>query len=123
MFCKLGVISYGKHNNLHIRMHIGRNRGNPIMKLKLVVLFDKEVVLITDSSLHKDYKNILDFKKLEDIIQRKLDKMDLKLILLSENDFFNRNITTEELLNRLKNENKCIVSSFGAEGICVQSLS
>jgi hypothetical protein len=122
MFCKITPLSHGQHNNLHLVVKIGRSARNPIIKLKIVGFFDSLNAYIINSNLHIDYQNLLNFDLITEIIQKKLETMDFNLIC-SQEDFFNRNLSTLELLNKLKDENKCTISSIRAEEFCVQSFN
>lgn len=102
MFSNLNPIAHGKHDNLHLTMKIGRSKRNPIIYLKLVTFFTSGNTYIVHSNLHADYELLLDFEKIKEIIQNRLNKMDFSLILLSNKDFFNRNVSTEELLIKIK---------------------
>lgn len=110
MFTKLNPIAHGQHNNIYLTMKIGRTKKNPIILLKFVGFFDLECALISHSNLHKDYQNLLDFENLKEIVRSELDKIDFKFILFSNEDFFNRNCKTKELLIKLKDENTRTVS-------------
>lgn len=105
MYCNLGLISYGKHNNLHVNIRVAGNKKHFMFLLKCTIFFDYECACIFHTNIHPDLKTLIKFDELTKVINTKLSKYDVELRVFSENDFFNRNIKSEELLKRLENEN------------------
>lgn len=107
---KITPLNYGKHHNLYLNVKIGGSNKKPIIHLKLIVFFETCDAFIVNSNLHSDFKDLLNFVYLKDIIQNDLNKHDWKLNINSNEDFFVKNLDSEKLLKKLKDENKCLVS-------------
>lgn len=103
MLCKIGFISHGKHENLHINLKIGGSRKNPLFTIKLMVFFDTGNAYIMHNTLHKDYLNIIDFTILTKVIQDELSKHDYYLVMLGK-DFLRKRFTTEQILKLIEND-------------------
>ena len=102
MFHKITPVCHGKHNNLHLNIRLGGNKKRPIMIFRLVLFFDYELACISNSNIHYDLMILLNYKKLERVINDYLSELDVKLYVFSYRDFFHRNVKSEFLLNRLK---------------------
>lgn len=101
MLSRLQFLNHGKNNNLHLNIIIGGTRKKPLFKLKLVAFFDTQNCYITNSNIHKSFRPILNFQGLTKIIQDSLNKKDFNLCLFSESDFFNKNVTSIQILNKI----------------------
>ena len=104
MYCKMSMISHGKHNNLHVNFKMIGHRKSPKFIIRCILFFDHEVACISNSNIHNDFKHILKFEELEKAMQRRLDKYDIILKTFSDDDFFNRNVSSLKLLKRIQED-------------------
>jgi len=94
-------ISQGKNNNIHLIFKLGYKK-QPIFKLKIVGLFDLNSAFITNSNLDIIPTQLLNLFKLKELINEALEKYDLKLFLFSDDDFFVKNLKTEDVLRKIE---------------------
>lgn len=93
-------ISHGNHDNLHFIFKVGSKR-KPMINIKIVAFLNTGKAYITHS-MYKFPTNLINFKELFKVINECFEKYDMELVV-NESDWENKNLTTEQLLTKLKN--------------------
>jgi len=98
-------LAHGKHDNLHLIVRIGGSKRHSLFSFKLVHFFSTEKCYILNSNISINIKPFLNYDIIERVIRETVGTLDYNLELFDKNDFFNKGLTTQHILNKLINKN------------------
>lgn len=99
---KLFPLDHGKHDNLHMKFVIGPKKS-PTIRLHIITFFETGYAYIADA-MYKLPKEFINFDFLEETLKKKLSAYDFSLELISPEDWFNKQVSTNDILQKLKKD-------------------